>query len=225
MADCHTDVKGHRGRNRFCQQSRNDSGLHNCSGSARTNLQSNWWWRLLGSLYNSPIGDHQRYASRHHLLLHNQWHHTYDLFDLVYGTYYCQCDGDPAGYRGRDRLYQQPREFDAVYHCSNTFDASFLACGRYLHHVADCNYQRSNGRRNHLLHNQRDYAHHFVQRIQRCDHSQRDRDTGSHRSGDRLHQQSGSHGGLHNQPSAACADVLSGGRNLHGIANSDHQRC
>ena len=90
---------------------------------------------------------------------------------------------------GDGRLHHRPHR------CTPTFSP---AGGTYTSaQIGD--HQRRDGGHDDLLHHQRNHAHHFVHRVHRRNHGERNRDTGGHRGRDGLYQQRSSHGGLHHQ--------------------------
>ena len=120
-------------------------------------------------LHLSAVGDHLRcHLGRNHLL-HDQRNYAYHVLDQVHRPHYGELDGDAGGDRGSHGRHQQRGRVRCLHDilASDGFHADLLPRRRDLYLRAVGDHLRCHLGRNHLLHDQREYAYHFLHRVRR----------------------------------------------------------
>ena len=120
-----------------------------------------------GDLYLCAVGDALRcHLGRNHLL-HDQRNYADDVLDRVHRPDYGELDGDAGGDRGSHGRHQQRGRVRYLHHNAGGFHAGLLTRCRDLYLCAVGDPLRCHLGRNHLLHDQRNYAYHVLDQVHR----------------------------------------------------------
>ncbi len=152
-----------------------------------------------GTYTASQSVSYLRRDSGHNHLLHHQRHYAHHFLNEVHRRHHCKLDGNPGSDRCRNRLYQQPGGDCGLHHRPGTACSDLQRCSWQLYGLAVGKHLRRDSGHNHLLHHQRQYAHHFLDHLHGADHRELDGNPGSDRCRNRLYQQPGGDCGLHHQ--------------------------
>ena len=165
------------------QQRRSNGRLHHRPCIAHAHILTSGW-----NLHHCADGHHQRYDHRHDHLLHHQRDDSDHFIDQVHCRDHGGGIGDAGGHRRQDRLYQQLGGHRRLYHHAGLTRAHILAGCRNLFRNAVRDDQRCDGWNHHLLHHERNNAHHLIERLQRSDPGECNRNHRSDGCRNRLHQ-------------------------------------
>ena len=112
----------------------------------------------------------------------------------VHRPHYGELDGDAGGYRGSHGRHQQRGRVRCLHHnplATCGLNADLLPRRRDLYLRAVGDHLRCHLGRNHLLHDQRNYAYHVLDRVHRPHYGELDGDAGGYRGSHGRHQQRG----------------------------------
>ena len=177
-------------------------------------------------LYLCAVGDPLRCHLRRNHLLHDQRKYAYYVLDRVHRPHYGELDGDAGGDRGSHGRHQQRGRVRSLHHHACGRHADLLTCRRDLYLRAVGDHLRCHLGRNHLLHDQRNYAYHVLDQVHRPHHGELDGDAAGYGGSHGRHQQRGRLCCLHHKRACGLhADLLSRRRDLYFRAVGDPLRC